>query len=364
MLICCNSSLRFSDSQHVEWSSFVVDDLALRGISWRTKTSKTGCPFGLFCAGFFGGAELSLTWVGRYLSCLNKLWHRVRTYAPQAIPDCLFFSYSAESFMPLSYAAALKTLRTLLVSWGGCPDPSVYTLRSMKSTFLSCMAPVGVPEELRAKQGHHRQTSAQLYSRDDVFPSFGPRSFGGGGQRPLSEPQVRAMPSEVQSCTLELDLFAWEAESAGSSAQGFMFQESALEVPACSHAQEPLLPLLPSAEPAPAPCFVDSDVEASPAELEPEEAALPSVPVTATTNTLPDAPCLGVRFLKAASGTVRAAICHPGTAKVCLLCGDRSCAARLHPACGALSQVSSLQTLDSARLFKRRACAILLENLA
>ena len=115
--------------------------------------------------------------------------------------------------MPLSYAAALKTLRTLLVSWGGCPDPSVYTLRSMKSTFLSWMAQVGVPEELRAKQGHHRQTSAQLYSRDDVFPQLRAQKLWWGafqkgfrpltpqhrgGQRPLSEPQVRAMPSEVQ----------------------------------------------------------------------------------------------------------------------------------------------------------------------
>ena len=44
----------------------------------------------------------------------------------------------------------------------------------MKSTFLSW---IGVPEGLRAKQGHHRQSSAQLYSRDDVFPQLRAQSL-------------------------------------------------------------------------------------------------------------------------------------------------------------------------------------------
>ena len=223
LLACCNSSLRFSDAQHVDWSSLVVDNLALRGVSWRTKTSKTGWSAGFLCAGFFGGSDLALTWEGRYLTCLNQLWHKIRVYAPGASPDCLFFSYSADSFAPLSYAAALKTLRTLLVSWGGCPDPSVYTLHSMKSTFLSWMAQVGVPEELRAKQGHHRQTSAQLYSPDDVFPQLRAQklwweAFHKGfrpctpqhrrGQRPLREPAVPALASEIAPRSLELDLIA------------------------------------------------------------------------------------------------------------------------------------------------------------
>ena len=177
VLLCCNSSLRFGDSQHVDWSSLVVDDQVLRGVSWRTKTSRSGCPFGCLCAGFYGGRDLSRTWVGHYLTCLNSVWKRVRAFAPDSTPDCLFFSFSSNSFAPLSYAATLKSLRALLTTWGGCKDSSVYTLRSMKSTFLSWMAQVGVPEDLRAKQGHHRQSSAQLYSRDDVFPQLRAQSL-------------------------------------------------------------------------------------------------------------------------------------------------------------------------------------------
>ena len=131
---------------------------------WRTKTSRSG---------FYGGRDLSRTWVGHYLTCLNSVWKRVRAFAPESTPDCLFFN----SFAPLSYAATLKSLRTLLTTWGGCKDSSVYTLHSMKSTFLSWMAQVGVPEELRAKQGQHRQSSAQLYSRDDVFPQLRAQSL-------------------------------------------------------------------------------------------------------------------------------------------------------------------------------------------
>ena len=67
------------------------------------------------------------------ISCLNT-WHRIHAFAPQATPDCLFFGCSNDSFA-LSYAAALKSLRTLLVTWGGCADPLVYTLHSMKSTL-------------------------------------------------------------------------------------------------------------------------------------------------------------------------------------------------------------------------------------
>ena len=118
VLLCCNCSLRFGDSQHVDRSSIVVDNQVLRGVSWRTKTSRSGCSFGFLCAGFYGGSDLSQTWVGHYLTCLNSFWHKVRAFAPNSTPDCLFFWVSNDSFAPLSYAATLKSLRTLLVTWG------------------------------------------------------------------------------------------------------------------------------------------------------------------------------------------------------------------------------------------------------
>ena len=179
VLLCCNCSLRFGDSQHVDWSSIVVDAQVLRGVSWRTTTSRSGCPFGCLCAGFYGGNDLSQTWVGRYLSCLNTLWHRVRAFAPNSTPDCLFFGLSNDSFAPLSYAATLKSLRTLLVTWGGCSDATAYTLHSMKSTFLSWMAQVGVPEELRAPRGTTGSRLRSCTLEMTFSPSSVPRNFGG-----------------------------------------------------------------------------------------------------------------------------------------------------------------------------------------
>ena len=228
ILVCCHASLRFSDSQHVDWSSFVLDHAVFRAVSFRTKTSRAGCPFGFLCAGFWGVSQLSHSWVGGYLNCLRRFWMRLLSFAPQATSDCIFFSCGSDTFVPLSYASALKTLRMLLFNWGGRSDPSVYTLRSMKTTMLSWMSQVGVPEELRAMQGHHRQSSAQLYSRDDVFPELRAQklwweAFFRGfrpltpqhrrGQRPLQEPALPTAPSPAVAFDLQLDLLCGNQES-------------------------------------------------------------------------------------------------------------------------------------------------------
>ena len=46
-MACIAASLHFSDAQHVKWSSLCVSPFSLRGICFRTKTSKRGAPFAL-----------------------------------------------------------------------------------------------------------------------------------------------------------------------------------------------------------------------------------------------------------------------------------------------------------------------------
>ena len=45
ILLCSNASLRFSDSQHVDWTSFVLAHSVFRAVFFRTKTSQTGVLF-------------------------------------------------------------------------------------------------------------------------------------------------------------------------------------------------------------------------------------------------------------------------------------------------------------------------------
>ena len=137
VLLCCNCSLRFGDSQHVDWSSLVVDNQVLRGVSWRTKTSRSGCPFGFLCAGFYGGSELSRTWVGHYLTCLNSLWHRVRAFAPQSTPGAALIPQSTHctAWNPLFLAGWLRS-----VSQKSC-GPSRATIGSrLRSYILEMMS--------------------------------------------------------------------------------------------------------------------------------------------------------------------------------------------------------------------------------
>ena len=65
ILLTVWASLRFSDSQRVEWSSFAFDVVSLRGIAYQTKVSHQGQPFGLITAGFLHHGGHS--WVAKWL---------------------------------------------------------------------------------------------------------------------------------------------------------------------------------------------------------------------------------------------------------------------------------------------------------
>ena len=176
ILITVWASLRFSDSQRVEWSSFAFDIVSLRGVAYQTKVSHQGQPFGLITAGFLHHGSHS--WVAKWLRVLDSVASsEVRDFG--VAPSFLFPALDERAELirplsPMSYASCLKWLRYYLqFPWLDCPPDlpvSNYTVHSMKCSLLSYM--LEVPSILgpdKDAQGHHRGSSRELYSRDDVL---------------------------------------------------------------------------------------------------------------------------------------------------------------------------------------------------
>ena len=178
-LTCIWSSLRFADAQHVRWTDLILDDACVRGLSFRTKTSRSGVSFGVRLSGLASNANcLQQSWIVVWIKLLDDIWSQLKTDGPDLVPDCLFVHLDQDKYQgPLSYCQALKLLRHCVSL---CPShranqgsEQAFTLHSMKSTFLSWLAQLNVPPADRAAQGHHTfAPSVRLYSRDDVFPSL------------------------------------------------------------------------------------------------------------------------------------------------------------------------------------------------
>ena len=92
LLVAANASLRFSDMQHVLWSSLQAAQDNVRAISFRTKSSRRGMPFGFVSCGFYGdSASYYHSWVCKYLHLLGSEWAAVVARFGETIPDALFF---------------------------------------------------------------------------------------------------------------------------------------------------------------------------------------------------------------------------------------------------------------------------------
>ena len=206
VLACVYGGLRFADAQRLPFRSFVLDARTFRGVCDRTKTSHKGQPWGLLNCGLLSKGQFTL--VSKYLMTLDEIWAKSNLDSI----DFLFFSIDDTSLSPMSYAEALRTLRTLI----SCPWKSEtptgisginFTMHSMKSTLLAWAIQVqGISEDMRLVQGHHRgRTSLKVYSRDDVFlqlqlqrilieaiqKGFRPQmAQHRGSQSPLVEPHV------------------------------------------------------------------------------------------------------------------------------------------------------------------------------
>ena len=176
LIVAISASLRFADSQHIRWSSLCVSHFTLRGICFRTKTTQRGAPFGLISFGVASSSESwGLTWLPHWIAALDQVWHSLRSrFGPQTDPDCLFFLWNELGFSPASYSQTLGKLREYLVKSGiHAGQAQQYTLHSLKTTFLSYMSQLSIPLAARFLQGHRKPPgSAQLYSRDDVWPAL------------------------------------------------------------------------------------------------------------------------------------------------------------------------------------------------
>ena len=167
LLVAANASLRFSDCQHVLWSSLQAGRDCLRAISYRTKSSRRGMPFGLVSCGFYGDpAAYYHSWVCKYLYLLGCEWDLITERFGETVPDALFFLSDDTEWRPMSYAQALSAFR-------GAPphEAGNYTLHSLKTSLLASLAQLQVSFKKRGLQGHHRSSAngcVLLYSRDDV----------------------------------------------------------------------------------------------------------------------------------------------------------------------------------------------------
>ena len=67
-LACIGGSLRFSDAQHILWSSLCISHFTLRGICCRTKTTKRGAPFAFLGFGAYSSSrEFGMNWLSTWI---------------------------------------------------------------------------------------------------------------------------------------------------------------------------------------------------------------------------------------------------------------------------------------------------------
>ena len=82
------ASLRFGDASHVKWSSLLYDISChvVRGVAYRTKTTRRGMPFACQGRGIYG------YWAATWLRSLDRLWLYLEDSGLCIDPDSLFFA--------------------------------------------------------------------------------------------------------------------------------------------------------------------------------------------------------------------------------------------------------------------------------
>ena len=176
LLLMLWSGMRFADLQRTYLSSLAYNMTSLRGLSYRTKTCKSGCPFGLLCRGFLSSG--SFTWVHRYLQEIDSLYFKFGRQPNEIdfIVPSLDQLGQEECPGPMTYPEALHYCRYFLsLPWRKSPinteiTAQHYTVHGLKSTLLSFANQLQLAPELRRLQGKHKDPlqSTRLYSRDDV----------------------------------------------------------------------------------------------------------------------------------------------------------------------------------------------------
>ena len=268
LLLAFWASLRWSEVQRTRPDSLCIDGTAIRGVSWLTKTSRSGMPFG---ANAFGLKSYPphWGWAHHYVASLVAWMSPMSALSKDSVdfdflmPDILPLGGGGHQVLaaPMSYIAALTRFRwTLTCSWLGDArltpaQARLYGLHSLKKSLLSYARQANFSKEDRQEQGHHRDGSnaARLYSADDVFgplrlqasfikmvteQEFRPlRAQLRGGSAPIAEPMVSFAPRGVINWTAPVVpalVIPWAPASAGST----LMVEARPPVPSASFADD------------------------------------------------------------------------------------------------------------------------------
>ena len=164
--------------QRIKFTALLLSAQALRGLCWATKTTNQGQPFACLPFGL-RGKDISTSWLVRWLDFILPC---VPNLESDTCPSLA---------RPMSYLQALVCLRWAIhLPWrseGGQlvtqDEAASFALPSPKCSLLSAAAQLRLPDESQRLQGHHRLSSALLYSRDDTIEcnlSLPPPSDGAG----------------------------------------------------------------------------------------------------------------------------------------------------------------------------------------
>ncbi len=145
-LIATMASLRFRDLLRTRPDSISIQGHILRGISWRTKTSVSGQPWGVCCLGIVTQPSTK-HWVFRFLEAVQIGIDQSRNHwGPQWSPYFLFPSWTdtIPFSSPCSYHHALALIRFYTQCSWVTPPPLLtaeqavrLSTHSMKSTLLT-----------------------------------------------------------------------------------------------------------------------------------------------------------------------------------------------------------------------------------
>jgi hypothetical protein len=169
-------------------------------MSWRTKVTDRGVPFGAIGMGLEGSFP-SWGWGMHWFWCLRKWLSTIKPVERKSI-DFLMPNFSVDghtlSAEPITYATAVTRLRFMLDRLK-VDCPGTYTAHSAKATLLAWSAQLSVDTSKRARQGHHQtEKTVTLYGRDDVFAALQLQEEVlrkvRSGWRPLRAQQRGALP--------------------------------------------------------------------------------------------------------------------------------------------------------------------------
>ena len=384
LLLAIWSSLRWNDALWAAPRRVVLRqaDNCISGTSARTKTTRSGMPWGCSMLGLTGTA--TSCWGLRFWSVFRCVVSHTEASFPEMDIDYLPSVLSSASgtpciVSPMLRPAAVPWIRRLLSRhWREhCSDPlpeaySYVGVHSAKATVLSWARQLHLDPELRRIQGHHRgsgsDASLRLYSRDDVSPmlllqsqvierirsGFRPlQSLDRGAAVPLVDFHV-PLPPPASDLPAAHDPYCPELDQRE-------------ETPVPDEVPEPSSPSAASSEDCSASssqsCPDESEVEIVPL---PDVAASPSTLVPVPAAALTDCPSgpLGERYLLNPRTSVLRCVapCDDDDPRMVMVSGPSSQVYFIRPACGSSSTFLSESSFcthapQHATLCLRHGCA-------